>query len=106
VSGKLHLPPAPPSEGVHRLACWMLGVKSVPQAMARIDEMRRELGEVTLDRIVSGELLPGLEHGAKLAALTGGRVQARQFRRPTGRRWGDAPAWDARRPETIMLESR
>jgi hypothetical protein len=99
VSGKLHLRPAPPNEGVHRLACWMLGTRTRMLSEVRIDAVRRALGPVTLDRVMTGEVLPGQEIGAKLHKLTGGRVDARAFRRGTDRRWGDAPAWDARHPE-------
>lgn len=99
MGGKLRLPPAPPSEGVHRLVCWMLGARLPGQRQVRIEAMRRELGEVMLDRVIDGEIVPGMIMGAKLTQLTGGRVQARQFQRPTGRRWSDAPGWDARYPE-------
>lgn len=99
MSSKLHLVGHPPSEGAHRLACWLLGTRNPRLTAVRIDEMRRALGEITLDRVLQGELVPGQIMGAQLARLTGGRVQARQFMRPTGRRWSDVPGWDARHPE-------
>lgn len=99
MSGKLRLPPAPPSEGVHRLVCWMLGARLPGLRQTRIEEMRRALGEIMLDRVIAGEVVPCTILGSKLTQLTGGRVQARQFQRTTGRLWSDRPGWDARRPE-------
>lgn len=99
MAGKLRLPPCPPSEGVHRLACWMLGARTPQLCRKRIEEMRDVVGEIVLDRVIAGELVPGMIIASQFAELTGGRVEARQFQRPTGRRWSDTPGWDARHPE-------
>lgn len=96
---KLYLPPSPPNEGAYRLAIWMLGVRTPQLSENRIAEMRAALGGNMLDRLITGEVLPGMIMGSTLVALTGGRVEARQFQRPTGRRWSDTPGWDARHPE-------
>lgn len=97
--GKLKLPATPPSEGVHCLADWMLGVKLRQLSETRIEQARDAVGEIVLDRVIAGELVPGQILGEQIAALTGGRVRPKQFWRPTGRRWSERPGWDARNPE-------
>ncbi|WP_447727254.1 hypothetical protein [Sphingomonas koreensis] len=93
---KLRLPARVPNDGAHRLANWMLGTRLRQLSEIRIEQARRALGDNTLDRILVGELLPCEIMGTTIANLTGGAANARDFRRPCGRQWGDRPAWQVR----------
>jgi hypothetical protein len=91
-----------PNAGAHKLA-WIVGLARDPEAA--FERLRTRIGPTMVDRMLSGELLPGLAMGAELfdwAANEGPyRVTARDFRRRTGQlRWG-APPHGWRLPERL-----
>lgn len=93
MSGKLYLPARVPSVGAHRLAWWLIGARSKTLCRERMARAADLLGPNTVDRILSGELVPASAMGATIAMLTNGYVGTRDFYRPwrAVRRWGTPP---------------
>ncbi|MGW8190141.1 hypothetical protein [Sphingomonas hankookensis] len=94
--GKLFLPAKAPNEGARRLAAF---VQSLPTpaavrrmlAVAGIDRLK-------LDRMVTGELIPGADERFAITRATGDAVLMRDWSVAPRGRWGDpVPARKMRR---------
>lgn len=83
---KLHLTAAAPSEGARLLAQWVLGLPCglADAAIALGTDADR------VQRMVAGDVVPGMEVGRRLMGFTG--VRARDFARPPSCGWFDRPA--------------
>lgn len=80
---KLHLGAKPASEGARRVAQWVM---TLPGGIAQAAEAL-EISEDWVQRIVGGDLVPGLRIGARLSTLMG--VKATMFQRPARSGWFD-----------------
>ncbi|WP_058744203.1 hypothetical protein [Sphingomonas yabuuchiae] len=81
--GKLHLMAKPASEGARRVAQWVM---TLPGGVAQAAEAL-EISEEWVQRIVDGDLIPGLRIGVALTKLMG--VTAAMFQRPARSGWFD-----------------
>lgn len=81
--GKLHLTATPPSEGARRVAQWVM---ALPGGIAQAAEAL-EISEDWVQRIVEGDLIPGLRIGGRLSNLMG--VSAGMFQRFARAGWFD-----------------
>jgi hypothetical protein len=83
---KLHLPAKVPSEGARRVAQWVVGLPNGLPHAARL------LGTdvVAVQRIIAGEIEPGLAIGVKLSIHAG--IRADQFAQAARGGWFDRPA--------------
>ena len=83
---KLHLTAKVPNEGARLVAQWIMGLPGgLIDARVQLDTE-----EDRVQRIVDGEMVPGMAVGQRLATRAG--VRARDFHRaPTGG-WFDRPA--------------
>ncbi|WP_375243454.1 hypothetical protein [Sphingomonas parapaucimobilis] len=80
---KLHLMAVPSSEGARRVAQWVM---ILPGGVAQAAEAL-EISEEWVQRIVDGDLVPGLRIGARLSTLMG--VTAAMFQRAARTGWFD-----------------
>ncbi len=84
--GKLFLGAVVPNEGARRLAAWLNSVTSAQasraMAAAGLDAMR-------VDRLISGELVPGADERFVIANATGHAVLVRDWSAVAAGRWGD-----------------
>lgn len=87
---KLHLTAKVPSEGARRVAQWVVGLPN------GLDEAAKAIGAdvVAVQRIITGELVPGLAIGVKLSTRAG--IRASDFSRAPMGGWFDRPAPMAR----------
>lgn len=81
--GKLHLTVKPASEGSQRVAQWIM---TLPGGVAQAAEAL-EISEEWVQRIVNGDLVPGLRIGVRLSKLMG--VTAAMFQRAARSGWFD-----------------
>lgn len=81
--GKLHLPAKAPSEGARRLAQWIMSLDG------GMNEAATALGipEGWVQRMVEGDMVPGLKTGCDLHRLVG--MTARHFNVPARGGWFD-----------------
>ncbi|QRY95424.1 hypothetical protein JT366_16895 [Sphingomonas paucimobilis] len=80
---KLHLKAVPSSEGARRVAQWVI---TLPGGVAQAAEAL-EISEEWVQRIVDGDLVPGLRIGTRLSTLMG--VTAAMFQRAARTGWFD-----------------
>ena len=85
---KMHLAACVPNDGARRLA-WWLGEQGRDGHVAL---ERAGFDANAIDRLLSGELLPGLAIGACLTLATGGAVVPGDFRRRARGWWFDRPS--------------
>ncbi|WP_430635041.1 hypothetical protein [Sphingomonas hankookensis] len=83
---KLFLPAKVPNEGARRLAAWFL---SRPPISARAALASVGVDFSKLDRMVSGELLPGADDRWCITLATGDSVAVRDWSVAARGRWGD-----------------
>lgn len=81
--GKLHLTAKPASEGARRVAQWVM---TLPGGVGQAAEAL-EISEEWVQRIVDGDLVPGLRIGGRLSTLMG--VTAAMFQRKACTGWFD-----------------
>lgn len=80
---KLHLPAKAPSEGARRIAQWVMTLAGgLGEAAEALD-----VPVMWVQRMVEGDMVPGLKTGARLSALMG--VTARQFHAAARGGWFD-----------------
>lgn len=92
---KLFLPAKVPNEGARRLAAWVLS-RSAVRARAALARAGVDLAK--LDRIVTGELIPGADDRFAITRATGDAVLMRDWSTAARGRWGDpVPARTMRR---------
>lgn len=84
--GKLFLPRRVPNEGARRLAAFLTGVSagraSRALASAGLDALR-------IDRLLTGELIPGADERFAIACATGHAVLVRDWSMQARGGWGD-----------------
>lgn len=80
---KLHLTAVPSSEGARRVAQWVI---TLPGGIVQAAEAL-EISEEWVQRIVDGDLVPGLRIGGRLWALMG--VTAAMFQHKARTGWFD-----------------
>lgn len=81
--GKLYLPAKASSEGARRLAQWIMSLDGgLTEAAVALD-----VPEGWLQRMVEGDMVPGLKTGSDLHRLMG--MKARQFQVPARGGWFD-----------------
>jgi hypothetical protein len=96
---------------------WLLGDAAPAERARRIAEADAALGPNKIERLLSGELEPGWDMGAKLRTVTGGFVTAEDFQRRRARRWwfdqpfdfsrvSDAGAWHKHIAHTPALPAQ
>jgi hypothetical protein len=87
---KLHLTAKVPNEGARLVAQWILGMPG------GLDDAATALGTSAdwVQRMVGGDMVPGLTVGTRLARHTG--VRARDFHRSAQAGWFERPASLAR----------
>ena len=83
---KLHLAAKVPNEGARLVAQWVLGL---PRGLM---DARVQLGtgEDRVQRIIAGDMVPGMDVGQRLARRAG--VRAHDFHRKPLAGWFDRPA--------------
>jgi hypothetical protein len=86
--GVMYLPARVPNEGAHRLA-WAIG--RAPNPGDAIRQIETTIGVNTVDRLITGSLVPGERMGAAIMLWSGGAVKVADFYRPTSLRWIDEP---------------
>lgn len=92
---KLFLPAKVPNEGARRLAAWFL---SRPAIRARASLASVGVDFSKLDRMVTGELIPGADERWAITLATGDAVTVRDWSTAACGRWGDpVPARGMRR---------
>ena len=96
----MHLPAVVPNEGARRLA-WIIGNTEKPHVAVTLLEAM--LGFGVIDRILSGELLPGVRMGARLWAWSGGQIDAYDFRHKPMGWWFDRP--EAREMQRVLARA-
>ncbi len=80
---KLHLPAKAPSEGARRLAQWVMALPGgLSEAAAAL-----EISDSYVQRMVEGDMVPGLKTGCNLHRLMG--MTARHFNVPARGGWFD-----------------
>lgn len=89
---RIHLPMRPPSDGAHQLGWWLLGPLCPVERMKRRIEAERVLGLPMLERLLHGEVTPGVQLGHDIMRLTDWKIGAQEFYRPALGGWGDCPA--------------
>ena len=89
---KMNLCAKVPNEGARRLA-WWLGEALERDAQA-FDTLAHEaaIDVGMIDRLLSGEMLPGWDIGLSIAEATGGAVWPADFRMSPRGGWFDRPA--------------
>ncbi|MBD8677946.1 hypothetical protein [Sphingomonas sp. CFBP 13720] len=92
---RLYLGAVVPNEGARRFAAWLNAVSSAHAAKALgaigVDAMH-------VDRMITGELVPGQRQRFDIARATGHAVLVRDWSQPAFGRWGDpVPARRMRR---------
>ncbi len=96
---KLYLRARVPNEGAHRLAWW---IEQQPDAAAAYEAVGASIGTVAhVDRLLDGDLTPGMAWGLAIANVTGGQVRPNDWYRETDLWWFTPPAerdhrWAAR----------
>lgn len=86
---KMHLIARVPNEGARRLA-WWLGIRT--RSGLRDLMERAALTEVTVDRLLRGEVIPGAEMARAISVATAGVVLTPMWRSAPAGKWGDRPA--------------
>lgn len=88
---KMHLRAAgPANDGAHRLAWW---IGTQPDAQAAFEIVGASLGDIgAVDRMLSGELTPGMAWGLALRDATDGAVLPHDWYHDATCGWFDAPA--------------
>ncbi len=84
--GKLFLPAKVPNEGARRLAAWFL---SRPGIRARSALASVGVDFAKLDRMVTGELIPGADERWAITLATRNAVKVRHWSVAPLGRWGD-----------------
>ena len=81
-----------PNEGARRLAHWMMR-----QPVGTLDRMLRktEIGQISLERMMAGELTPDASVGYQIFAFTGCTVAINDWDRPAEGGWFE-PVADVR----------
>ncbi len=93
--GKLFLPAKVPNEGARRLAAWFLSRPAI-RARSALASVGVDFGK--LDRMVTGELIPGADDRYAITLATGDAVTVRDWSVAPRGRWGDpVPARKMRR---------
>lgn len=93
--GKLYLPARVPNEGARRLAAFLTGV---PATRASRALGAAGLDATRIDRLITGELIPGADERFAIACATGHAVLVRDWSSQARGRWGDpVPARTMRR---------
>ncbi|WP_242149557.1 hypothetical protein [Sphingomonas sp. BAUL-RG-20F-R05-02] len=87
MNSKLCLPGAPANEGAHRLA-WLL---TDHKADARKQLNERGVNDLALDRIVRGEILPGMDIGRAIFFVSNHAIAAWHWNTPAAGSWFDRP---------------
>lgn len=83
---KLFLPAKVPNEGARRLAAWFLSRPAI-RARAALASVGVDFSK--LDRMVTGELIPGADERWALTLATGDAVLMRDWTIAARGRWGD-----------------
>lgn len=83
---KLYLPPQVPNEGARRLAAWLQSVSTVRAFCAMTNA---GLDAAKVDRLITGELLPGADERFAITRATGDAVLMRDWSTRAVGRWGD-----------------
>ena len=77
-----------PNCGAHRVA-WVILLAHDPSG--KMGELDQLLGANMAERLISGDVTPGLAMGVKLHRWSNGRIFAKHFYEETGKRWREAP---------------
>lgn len=87
---KLHLGAVVPNEGARRLAAWIMG-----KASASIATVAASAGieATTIDRILSGDVVPASELAHQLWLATDGAIDRRDWRTAAAGWWFDAVSY-------------
>ncbi len=92
---KVFLSARPANEGARRLAWWLLDDQlTPPQRYLRRRQLHASgiaLGEIMLNRLLSGELLPGEEQGWAISCATRGAVRVGDWRDLPEGAWSERP---------------
>lgn len=92
---KLYLPAQVPNEGARRLAAFLTGTTAA-RATRALAAAGLDAGRV--DRLITGELIPGADERFAIACATGHAVLVRDWSSQARGRWGDpVPARTMRR---------
>lgn len=83
---RLFLPARVPNEGARRLAAWLLSVPAV-RSIRAMGNAGIDAGK--LDRLISGELIPGADDRWAITLATGDAVAVRDWSVTARGRWGD-----------------
>jgi hypothetical protein len=89
---KLHLIAKAPNEGARRLAHWIMR-----QPAGTLDRLLRKtgIGQISLERMMAGELTPDASVGYQIFAFTGCTVAINDWDRPAEGGWFE-PVADVR----------
>ena len=87
---KMHLIAKVPNEGARRLAWWV--GQRVAAGFAAYDNLADAIGSHVsfIDRVLSGEIVPGEDLARRLGVATGGFVDRRDWRTAAAGGWFDA----------------
>jgi hypothetical protein len=92
---RLFLPAQVPNEGARRLAAWL---QSVPAVRAMRAMGNAGLDAAKVDRLITGELIPGADERIAITRATGDAVLMRDWTIAARGHWGDpVPARTMRR---------
>jgi hypothetical protein len=85
---KIRLPARVPNEGARRLAWWLMN-----QPAGTYDRMLRKLGigQISMERMLAGELAPGREQGFMIYGFAGQSVPIGEWYRAAEGGWFDRP---------------
>ncbi|PXA91582.1 hypothetical protein DMC47_25335 [Nostoc sp. 3335mG] len=83
---KLYLPARVPNEGARRFAAFLTTVSTI-RATRALGAAGLDAGRV--DRLITGELIPGAEERFAIACATGHAVLVRDWSSQARGRWGD-----------------
>lgn len=87
---RMHLVARVPNDGAHALARWIGAQQDREDAIARLTR-RMGTWSMMINRILSGEIVPGEPERVAITAVTRGAVQPRDWGRHTKTWWFDAP---------------
>lgn len=90
---KVFLSARPANEGVRRLAWWLLD-EAVPRQILGLRRSKlasADVGEISLNRLLAGELLPGEVMGWAISRATRGAVRVGDWRDLPEGAWAERP---------------
>lgn len=88
---KMHLPAKPENEGARLLVWWLHRRQTSVSSALSVLHAQAAVREALVDRLVSGEVIPGGDMGHRIWLATDGKVPTRAWRqRPSGG-WFDRP---------------